>query len=121
MAFEDFLDHKCDIYHIVKDKASPGYNLPSSASFSYNKAPDISGQTCHFGVRSMSVSVIQKEPQNVLEGKIKLTLPVGTDIRLNDKIVDCLTGLEYTSETPRNIRGHHMFVYIQRVERQKPL
>lgn len=121
MAFEDFLDHTCDIYHIVKGKASPGYNLPSSPSFEYSKTPDISGQECHFGVRSMSISINQQEPQNVLEGKIKLTLPAGTDIRLNDKIVECSTGLEYTAETPRNIRGHHTFVYIQRVDKQKAL
>lgn len=121
MAFMDFLDHTCDIYHIVESVESPGYNLPSSPSFTYSEIPDISNQVCHFGVSSMSVSITQKEPQNVLEGKIKLTLPTGTDIRLNDKIVWCQKGLEFIAEIPRNIRGHHIFVYIQRVERQKAL
>lgn len=118
---EDFLDHTCNIYHLQKGRDSPGYNLPESSSFSYSDAPDIAGQMCHFGVRSQSVSITQSEPMNIMEARIKLTLPIGTDIRINDKIVDCTTGMEYTAEQPRNIRNHHMFVYIKRIEVQKPL
>lgn len=113
MSLEALLDHTCDIYHIVEGEKSPGYGLPASPSFSYPAEPDISGQSCHFGVRSQSVTVTQTTPANIMDAKIKLTLPTGTDIRLNDKIVDCATGLEYTAEQPRNIRGHHLFVYIK--------
>ena len=115
------LDHKCDIYHIVEEQASPGYGLACSPSFSYPDKPDISEQVCHFGVKSQSVSVTQTAPANLMEAKIKLTLPAGTDVRLNDKIVDCTTGLEYTAEQPINIRGHHIFVIIKRTEEQKAL
>lgn len=118
---EDFFDHTCDIYHLRKGDASPGYQLPASPSFSYPDTPDISAQVCHFGVRSQSVNIIQAEPMNQMDARIKLTLPAGTDIRIHDKIVDCTTGLEYTAEQPRNIRDHHMFVYIKRTEVQKPL
>jgi hypothetical protein len=121
MALEDFFDHKCNIYHIIKGEATPGYGLPASPSFSYAAEPDISEQECHFGVKSQSVTIVQLEPQKAIDAKIKLTLPAGTDIRLNDKIVDCDTGLEYTAEIPHNIRGHHIFVYIKKEEAQKPI
>lgn len=121
MSLEALLNHTCDIYHIVKEETTPGYNLPASPSFSYPQAPDIAGQTCHFGVGSRSVTVTQTAPANLMDAKIKLTLPIGTDVRLNDKIVNCTTGLEYTAEQPVNIRGHHLFVYIKRIEEQKAL
>lgn len=121
MSLENLLDHFCDIYHIQEGEDSPGYNLPKSPSFSYPETPDIAEQRCHFGVKTQSVTITQSEPANLMEAKIKLTLPIGTDIRLNDKIVDCMTGFEYTAEQPRNIRNHHIFVYIKRTENQKPL
>lgn len=121
MSLEDFFDHKCDIYHIKEGQASPGYGLAASPSFSYPEEPDIKEQDCHFGVRSQSVTVTQTAPANLMDAKIKLTLPVGTDVRLNDKIVNCATGFEYTAELPLNIRGHHIFVYIKRTGGQKAL
>lgn len=121
MSLENLLNHICNIYHIQEEQASPGYSLPSSPSFSYPEEPDISEQACHFGVRSQSVTVTQTAPANLMDAKIKLTLPIGTDVRLNDKIVDCMTGLEYTAEQPVNIRGHHIFVYIKKIGEQKAL
>lgn len=121
MAFEDFLDHHCDIYHDREAQETPGWGLPASPSFSYPDEPDIRGQECHFGVKSQSVTIVQTAPANLMDAKIKLTLPTGTDVRRNDKIVDCTTGLEYTAEQPVNIRGHHVFVYIKRAGGQKAL
>ena len=121
MAFEDFLDHHCDIYHLDEHSFSPNPALKASISHSYNDIPDIINQQCHFGVKNMSLAVNQTEPFNLLEGKIKLKLPFGVDVRLNDKIVECSTGMEFTAETPRHIRGHHTFVYIKRNDLQKPL
>lgn len=111
---EDFFDHKCNIFHVQKETASPGYNLPGSPSFSYGSVPDISEHDCHFGVRNGDLRTSQQQPQNDLNARLKLTLPTGTDIRLNDKVVDCSTGFAYTAEVPRNIRGHHIIVYIKR-------
>ena len=62
-------------------------------------------------MRSQSVTITQTQPVNIMDAKIKLTLPIGADIRLNDKIVDCKTGLEYTAEQPVDVRGHHLFAY----------
>lgn len=121
MSIEAFFDHTCDIYHIQSVGASPGYGLPASPSFSYPDSPDISGLSCHFGVHSASISLNQTDPMNLMNAHIKLGLPKGTDIRVNDKIVWCETGYEYTAEMPRNIRGHHKYVYIKRIDPQMPI
>ena len=121
MALADFLDHKCDIYHLIQSKDSPGYGLPDSPVFNYNNKPDEKEIPCHFGIESLDAETEQKQPQNILREKIKLTLPAGTNIRINDRIVDCNSGLEYTAERPRNIRGQHIFVYIKRIKEQEAL
>ena len=121
MSIEQFFDHKCDIYHIVEGKASPGFNLPPAPTFSYPDTPDLPGVSCHFSVKNFNYSVTQQQPVNEYETNLKLTLPIGTDIRLNDKIVSRQTGYEYTAEMPRNVRNHHLFVRITRVDAQKPL
>ena len=114
MSLGNFLDHKCDIYHLKKFKSTVGYGLSDTVSFDYGDVPDLKNVICHFGVESLDSSVEQKNPQNILTERIKLTLPIGTDIRINDKVVDCET-------RPRNIRGHHIFVYIKRTKEQEAL
>lgn len=121
MSFNNLLNHKCDIYHLIEGEASPGYGLAASPSFAYPNAPDVVGQKCHFGVRSQNVSITQGEPANLMEAKIKLTLPAGADVRLNDKITDCATGFEYTAEQPVRVREHHQFVYIKPKGEQRAL
>lgn len=122
MAIADFFDHRCDIYHVQAQSDSPGFGLPDSgAKYGYGNIPDISNLKCHFGVKSASITIIQTAPQNDMNARIKLTVPAGTDIRVNDKIIDLDTGYEYTAEIPRNIRGHHIFAYIKRVDNQRAL
>ena len=56
----------------------------------------------------------QTESANEFIYSGKLQLPAGTDVRVNDKVVDKNTGLAYTAEMPHNIRDHHIMVNIQR-------
>jgi hypothetical protein len=121
VGFSDFLQHRCDIYHIQREDKSPGYNLPSSPTFSYPEEPDLENVSCHFGTKSSTVNVVQQEPQMVYEARIKLALPWGTDIRVNDKIIDCETGYEYTAEIPRKHRNHHLTVMVTRRANQEAL
>lgn len=121
MAIKDFFDHKCDLYHMVRNEKSPGFSLPASPSFSYGPVPDLTEIPCHFGGKAATISIVQSKPNANYEARIKLSLPVGTDIRLHDKVVDRGTKYEYTAEIPRNIRGHHIAVYLKRDERQMPL
>ncbi len=113
---EDLFDHTCDIYHAVKETVSRGYGLPDSVGekLVYPDKPDIASQACHFGVKSGQIMVVQQEPQRDLDGRLKLTLPAGTDIRVNDKVVSGTSGYIYTAEIPRNIRDHHVSVMIKR-------
>ncbi len=119
---ETFLNHTCDIYHIIEEERSPGYGLPGAPAFHYPEEPDLSEVPCHFGVRTATISTEQSEPMENLESRIKLALPTGTDIRINDKIVRCDNGLEYQAELPVHVHGeHHYFVYVKRVTRHKEL
>ena len=112
MAFEDYLNDLCDIYHAREDDESPGYGLAEQPSFSYPKEPDEPSVACHFAVKSESTSISQTAPANIKESRIKLALPTGTDVRLNDKIVDKKNGYEYIAEIPHDVHGHHLFVYV---------
>ena len=123
MSFEDYLDDLCDIYHLQTNENSPGYNLPSSPSHSYPPEAHHKAVPCHFNVKAgSSSSLVQNEPQNEFTARTKLNLRTGTDIRLHDKVVNCGTGFEYTVVTPpRTIRGHHVYVQVERVREQRPL
>ena len=119
MAFSNLLNHKCNVYHVIKTNTSPGYNLPGSPKFSYPDAPDITDVPCHFEIRVGSQSVSQKEPQTIYTATLKLVYPVGVDIRFRDKIVSAEDGFEYTADIPRKVRNHHMFVMVQRTAEQE--
>lgn len=112
MPFEDLLDHRCAIYHLQKNEKMLGYGI-STDNFSYRAEPDASGIPCHFNV-SGSGNFEQTEEANEYTVVGKLSLPPGTDVRVNDKIVDLGSGISYYAEIPRNIRGHHIVVRVQR-------
>lgn len=114
MAIEDFFDHECSIFHVKKENKSPGYGLEESPVYSYGAIPDIETSPCHFYVRNSSINIVQNEPEKRYEDHVKLALPIGTDIRLNDLVVNKETGMKYEAEIPKNIRGHHIAVYLNR-------
>lgn len=114
MSIDTLLNHTCDIYHITDDAKSLGYGLPDNPEYSYLVVPDEVAVPCHFGIRGSNLSIVQGEPAIELTAKVKLTFLPNVDIRLHDKIVDCKTKIEYTAEVPRDVRGDHKFVYLQR-------
>ncbi|MCL2415947.1 MAG: YqbH/XkdH family protein [Defluviitaleaceae bacterium] len=120
MSFESFLNHTCDIYHIKKTDISPGFGLPASPVFSYPDEPDITKLNCHFNLRG-ALRVNQNEPYAALDGRVKLNLPWGTDVRINDKIIHLETGYEYVAEAPISIRNHHIIVMLRRTNEQERL
>lgn len=113
MAFEDFLNHKCSIYHLVTQTTSPGFGLPGQTTYSYPDKPDLEHIPCHFNVDA-NAAVIQQNPMNTYLYLGKLQLPAGTDVRVHDKIVNEETGVAFTAQFPQDIRGHHIVVTIQR-------
>lgn len=113
MSFEELLNNKCDIYHMKKSESDKGFGI-KGASYNYSDKPDLSSVPCHFNVGDDSASMQQTEDANEYTAVGKLQLPLGTEVYVNDKIVDLENGLSYTAEIPRNIRNHHMIVTIQR-------
>ncbi len=112
MPFENLLDHKCAIYHMKKDGKNLGYGITEEA-FSYPAEPDEADIPCHFNV-SDTGTLNQTEDANEYTVVGKLNLPCGTDVRVNDKIIDLCSGISYYAEVPRNIRDHHIIVQVQR-------
>lgn len=113
MAIENLFNHRCSIYHLQEQTTSPGWGLPGETEFSYPATPDLEHVPCHFNVGA-GTQMVQESPFNLYLYTGKLNLPAGTDIRLNDKIVNEASGLEFTAQVPQDIRGHHMTVTIQR-------
>lgn len=114
MSFKDSLNHKCNIYRAKKTSEKQGYALPDKETFSYSKEPTEYDVACHFSYGSNFGSLKQQEPRNIIDEQVKLVYEIGEDIRENDKIEDCQTGLFYLAGLPINVRNHHMYVMLRR-------
>lgn len=116
--FEDFLNHTCNIYHLSDEQVNIGYGVKATSVKKPQQEPAEKNVKCHFHIRTNSgMRVSQKEPYSVLTGEGKLTLPSGTDIRLNDMVEDCRNGVKYRAGLPKEIHGgHHIIVDILRTD-----
>lgn len=116
--FEDFLNHKCNIYHLQDEPVNIGYGIKADNV----KVPQTESEKkdipYHFHVKMNNyLQVVQKEPYSGVEGKTKLSLPAGTDIRMNDTVEDCRDGLKYRAGKPIEVYGgHHIVVTLSRME-----
>lgn len=119
MAIEDFFIHSCNIYHLKyeKDGIDLGYGIKSD-KYTYSNDADIKDVSCHFSYKTLE-QFAHNTPHPSFTGRVKLALPVGTDIRLNDKVVNNLTGLEYIAEMPHQIRKNHIIVYLMRTDEEQ--
>lgn len=112
MGYEELLDHRCAIYHMMPESKSKGFGIETQI-FVYADEPDLTDVPCHFNVGDAG-SIGQSEDANEFIVVGKLNLPAGTKVYVNDKIVDLGKGITYTAEIPKNIRNHHVIVNIQR-------
>lgn len=119
--FEDFLTHKCDLYHLKKEEGELEYGLKAETRFSYGDSPDEKNVRCHFGLADGNITVIQTEAFHRYDARLTLTLPFDTNIRANDKVIDCETGYQYLAGIPIKIREHHISVELQRTEQEGAL
>jgi hypothetical protein len=120
--FLSLLQDRCNIYHLEEHMVSKRPPLPPEPVFSYGDTPDLADVKCKFCLGGSRTDTRQGEPINRYEALIQLDLPQGTDVRVNDKVVDRRTGYAYTAETPRLTHdGHHIVVMVKRTETQEPL
>lgn len=115
MSIEEFFDHTCSIYHLEENSVKIAYGIKVSQEKVYEKDPE-TGIPCHFYVKSDGTKLVQEDPYTAIEETIKLALPRGIDIRINDKVEWEGTGLYYRAGQPRDIRGHHISVMLYRFD-----
>jgi hypothetical protein len=116
MAIDDFFNHRCTIYHIREETEDLGYGIENEHRYKYPDEAEEKDREipCHFHVKSGTWQISQETPFNQYAARVKLSLPPGTDIRVNDKVVSHETGYEYTVELPRKIQEHHIIVFCNR-------
>lgn len=118
--YMDFLTDKCDIYHMLSERDAVGYGLPDQQLRGYPDRPDLSDVPCHFNRDRVIEGATDTHPRRLYTARAKLQLPAGTDVRLNDRIVEKATGCEFTAGIPRLVgRGHHIAVEIWRAGTQE--
>ena len=120
--YADFLNDRCDIYHLQEVDDSPGYGLQTTQRLVHSDAPDLTDVPCHFNRAGAWEGLIESVPLRTYPGATKVQFPLGTDVRTNDKIVDRETGIEYTASVPRVVgRNHHIAVRVNRLAMQERL
>lgn len=119
--FDDFLNHRCNIYHLIDGTVSAGYGIREEASRETEGTASEQDVPCHFNIKNYStLRIEQGEPFSAVDGEIKLTLPTGTDIRKNDVVENCENGLKFRADYPKTIYGsHHITVMLRREDSVK--
>lgn len=113
--FKDFLYHRCNIYHLVDEQVNVGYGINTGTVKGKGNEPDLTDVLCHFHNRSNSLKIVQHEPYSSEDGEVKLSLPIGTDIRQNDMVERCDTGERFRASIPKVVHGqHHIIVQLMR-------
>ncbi|GAK11394.1 DUF3599 family protein [Geomicrobium sp. JCM 19039] len=115
MSYEQLLDHKCDVYHLVKSERGPGFGVPIESGqpqFDYPEVPDDAAVPCYFAEKSQSIT--QGQPGNLIVHRFLIHFLPDTDVRMNDKVV--WEGVTYTLQKPRMIKNHHIEVTAVRSE-----
>jgi hypothetical protein len=114
--FDDFLDHTCNISHTEQTTTEGGYGIKARihSRLADGSTPELVGIPCHFHSKTgNTVRVVQNEPFSSTDGEMKMSLPAGTDVRVNDIIEDCRNGLKYRAGVPSTVHGgHHIIVHL---------
>ncbi len=124
MSFNRFLNHTCSIYHIQKKDSQLCYGLSNNNEFTYNYEPNTENAKCHFEIKDVEATLTQGEPINALSRTNKLTLPLDTDIKINDKVIDTTLnnptcGMEFTVSFIYKVQEHHIVALLYRLNIQE--
>ena len=121
--YSDFLNDRCDIYHLQTGEVSVGYGISAAtASHSYPDEPDLTDVPCHFNRHGIFEGLGESAPARMYYGATKVQFPKGTDVRVNDRIVDKVTGVQYTISIPYMVgRNHHIAAQVSRMTQESRL
>lgn len=116
MAWEDFLNHRCDIYHLVDAGETGAFGIKAAQHLVPEEEPSEKDVRCHFHIRQNDLTrLVQNEPETSIEGQIKCSIEIGTDIRKNDIVLSHEDGLRYRAGVPRTVaHDHHIIVTLYR-------
>lgn len=112
--FEDFFNHRCDIFHLRKNQEKGSYGIRTADAKVPEEEPSEENVPCHFHTRTGGLRIVQEEPYRSLSGEIKLSLPIDVNIQKNDIVRSAETGLCYRADLPRKVRDHHLIVALRR-------
>lgn len=120
--YMDFLTDRCDIYHLRSQDDRVGYGIPDQRLRGYPEKPDIEDAPCHFNRERLIAGAMDSSPRRLDTAMTKLQLPLGIDVRVNDRIVDKESGCAFTAGVPRTVgRGHHIAVEVWRTGTQEAM
>lgn len=116
MAWEDFLNHRCDIYHLVDAGDAGAFGIRAAEHLVPEEIPSETDVHCHFHINQNNLTrLTQNEPETAIEGQIKCSMEIGTDIRKNDIVFSHEDGLRYRAGVPRTVaHDHHIIVTLYR-------
>lgn len=115
MSYTSLLDDLCDIYHLKVKENGGGFGLPDEEKEYHSDVPDLENIPCHFNATNI-MNMQQGSPQNDYPLEKKLNLPIGTDIKSVDMVVNKANGVAYIAGIPDSIRNHHITVMLKKKE-----
>lgn len=121
--YNDFLNDRCNIYHLQLKSQSLGFGIEDeSVKMEYSAEPDLADVPCHFNRHGLFEGLTETNASRVYHGVSKVQFPLGTDIRMNDRIEDIATGTTYTASVPWIVgRSHHIAVQVTRMAQESRL
>lgn len=115
MSINNLFDHSCNIYHQIIQEKELEYGLKSSNVYTYENEVSEKYIPCHFkNINDQRIT--QKEAFYASYDDIKVILPFGTNVVLNDKIVNAQTNEQYIAGFPINYRNSHIIVRLRKIE-----
>lgn len=114
--WEDFLNHRCDIYHLVDAGDEGAYGIRAAENLVPEDVPSETDVRCHFHRKTGDLlRLSQNEPETSYDGEVKCSMEIGTDIRENDTVLSHEDGLRYRAGVPKVIaKNHHIIVTLYR-------
>lgn len=116
MSYHSLLTDRCDLFHLEKQEAMHSkFGIPTGdlqMTLSYSEVPSLRDLACY--IIEKSQSLVQEEPNTVIYQSYLVHFPLGSDVRLQDKMV--WNGVSLKLQQPKIVKNHHIEVMAVRKE-----